>query len=253
MLRARLQTFDSGKVAARVGYVIAGRDDAIGDADILELIEAAEADSFELIWIQTCSRLETTLLDYRGTLVEVEGDRENVLSRARLASPRYEVRALESDWDWGKVERLMRFAAATRFSADPHISEAAVRHHKLSLLKSHVENKHGAVALAYSIEEPARFVGYQCTSLEEHSVQLYEIAVDTRFRRGFAAANLVRYNLDRFASAYPDAKRVVARIYDDNVASLRFFERLGLSPTGRLLHYYHCWPARLGTRAKGSL
>lgn len=239
MLQPRLQTFDSGRIADRVGFLIVGDDETVRDADVAAWMAA---DSFDLIWIQSSSRLETRLLEYRGTLVEMEGDRETVLSRSRLAALRYDVRTLESDADWREVEQLMEFAAATRFSADPHVSSASVRRHKLSLLKNHVQNKHGAVALAYSLERPVQLVGFQCTSMEEGRLDLYEIAVDSRFRRGFAATNLVRYNLERFAVAYPEAERLVTRIYDDNVASLRFFERLGLSPTGRQRHYYHCWP-----------
>jgi RimJ/RimL family protein N-acetyltransferase len=66
--------------------------------------------------------------------------------------------------------------------------------------------------------------------------------VDPEFRRGFAALNLIRYNLERFAVAHPDARRLTVRIYDDNTASLRLFANLGLEPTGRQFHYYHCWP-----------
>lgn len=241
MLQPRLHLFDSGKIAGRVGSIIIGADESVRDADVAGWIGAA-ADSFDLIWVQTQSRLEATLLDYRGTMVEMEGDRETVLSRSRLATLRYDVRALESDSDWREVERLLEFAAATRFSSDPHVSEATVRRHKLALMRSHVENRYGVVALSYTVERPAQLAGFQCTSLKKGSIDLYEIAVDPRFRQGFAATNLIRYNLERFALAHPEAERVVTRIYDNNVASLRFFERLGLSPTGRQLHYYHFWP-----------
>lgn len=249
MLRPRLQKFDSGKVAARVGYFI------FGDAETVrtnrprltdDLIDAASAESFDLLWIETPVRLETPLLDYRGTVVELEGDRAKALSQARLADVRYDVRGLQSASDWLQVEGLMAHAAPTRFSTDPHISEGSFRHHKVSLLRSHVENRNGAVALARSPDEPERLAGYQCTSVDERAVQLYDIAIDPRFRVGFAALNLVRWNLERFASLFPEIRRVSTRIYDDNTASLRFFEHFGMSPTGPQLHYYHYW--REGTR-----
>lgn len=244
MFRPRLQTFDSGKVADRVGYFIFGDAEPASDADLRELIKAASAESFDLLWIESRGRLETTLLDYRGTVVEMEGDCAKALAQARLADVRYDVKALKSDSDWDQLEGLMSYAAPTRFSTDAHISEASFRQHKVSLLKSHVENRNGAIALARSTDEPDRLAGYQCTSLDERAVQLYDIAVDPRFRNGFAARNLVRWNLERFASLFPDMRRVATRIYDDNVASLRFFQHLGLSPTGRQFHYYHYWPER---------
>ncbi len=241
MLRPRLHAFDSGMIAPRVGSITLGDDETICDAEVLALTKAAAAENFDLIWMQTSRRLDTNLLDYRGTLVEMEGSREYVLSRARMADQRFHVRTLESETDWGEVEQLMPFAAPTRFSTDAHVSVATFRQHKLAVLKSHVQNRYGEIALAYSTGERLRLVGYQCTSLEEDSMNLYEIAVDTEYRRGFAGLNLVRYNLDRFGLTHPDAERVVARIYEDNVPSQRFFEHLGLCPTGRLRHYYHFW------------
>jgi GNAT superfamily N-acetyltransferase len=241
MLRPLLQTFDSGLIAPRVGSITLGDHTTIGDAEVPALVDAAAAESFDLIWIQTSSRLETTLLDYRGTLVELEGLRGHVLARAGLAESRYRVRALESETDWAEVETLMPFAAATRFSTDPHVPEASFRKHKLAMLKSLVENRHGKIALAYSRGESAGLVGYQCTSVDSDRIHLYEIAVDTEFRRGFAGLNLVRYNLDRFILTHPDAERIIVRIYENNIASLRFFEHLGFRPTGQLRHYYHFW------------
>jgi ribosomal protein S18 acetylase RimI-like enzyme len=238
MLRPQLAVFDSGMIAPRVGSIILGESETLREEDVPSLTDAAAEEHFDLVWVQASSRLNTQLLDYRGTLVEMAGRREDVLSRARLADQRYGIRTLQSETDWLDVERLLAFAAATRFSTDAHVSQAQFRQHKLALLKSHVQNRYGEVALAYSSGQP---LGYQCTSLEDDSVNLYEIAVDTAFRRGFAGLNLVRYNLDRFALTHPDAERVVARIYEDNVPSLRFFEHLGLRATGRLLHYYHLW------------
>jgi ribosomal protein S18 acetylase RimI-like enzyme len=244
MLAARLNTFDSGKVAARVGSLILENDDGLGDAALLELIDAAVADELDFVWIQTYAKLQTNLLEYRGMLVEMEGDREKALAQARLASLRYDVRALKSDSDWHQLARLLPFAAPTRFSTDPHISVASAREHKMSLMKSHVENRNGTVALAYSPSEPARPVAFHCASLDEGAVQLYEIAVDPEFRRGFVALNLIRHSLEFFASRFPEIRRVATRIYSDNETSIRFFQYLGLSATGRHLHYYHCWPRK---------
>lgn len=227
MLRPRLQTFDSGKLAERVGYVVL--DDA-KTVDVDELID----DSFDFIWIETPQKLHTTRFDYRGTVIELEGDRAEALSQTRLAGVRYDVSALKSDSEWQQVEELMAHAAPSRFSNDPHISEAAFRRHKMSLLRSHVENKNGAIALARSAGDP---VGYQCSSLNERAVQLYDIAIARQFRQGFAALNLIGWMLERF-----DIDRVSTRIYDDNAASLRLFQHLGLRPTGRQSHYYHYWP-----------
>jgi RimJ/RimL family protein N-acetyltransferase len=242
MFRPLLHTFDSGKVADRVASLILGEDETVSDAEIAELLEAASAESFDLFWIQTRTPLDSPLLEHRGTLVELEGSRDAILSRCRLAPPRHGIRALASDADWDLVEQLLRFSAPTRFSTDRNITEATVRRHKLSLLKGHVENRHGVVALSYPIENPAQSVGYHSTSLEDDHVLLYEIAVDPAFRRGAAAINLVRYNLERLAESYPGAERVVTRIYEDNIASLQLFARLDMTPTGRLFHYYHCWP-----------
>jgi ribosomal protein S18 acetylase RimI-like enzyme len=243
MLRPRLQTFDSGKLADRVGYAVLEDAEAGPDLPrrIEELLEAAAAESFDLLWIESPAKLDTARLEYRGTVVELEGDRAKALAQARLADVRYDVTALKSDSDWDQVEGLMPYAAPTRFSTDAHISEASFRRHKVSLLKSHVENRNGAVALARSADEPGP-IGYQCTSVDEDAVQLYDIAVHPRFRHGFAALNLLRWNLERFAELFPGTRRLATRIYDDNVASLRFFQHLGLSPTGRQHHYYHYWP-----------
>lgn len=242
MLRPRLQTFDSGKLADRVGSVVLGEAETVADGDILQLIEGASAEGFDLLWVETPARLETTLLDYRGTVVELEGDLAKALSQARFADVRYDVSGLKSASDWHQVEGLMSHAAPTRFSTDAHISEASFRHHKVSLLKSHVENRNGAVALARSTDAPDQLIGYQCTSGDERSVQLYDIVVDPRFQQGFAALNLVLWSLERFTALFPGTLRLSTRIYDDNVASLRFFQRLGLSLTGRQHHYYHYWP-----------
>lgn len=244
MLAARLNTFDSGKLAARVGSLILEDEDGIRDAALVELIDAAVADGLDLVWIQTCAKLETDLLEYRGTLVEMEGDRDDALAQARLASVRYDVRAVNSDSDWHQLARLLPFAAPTRFSTDPHISVASARQHKISLMKSHVENRSGTAALAYSASQPDRPVAYHCASLDERAVQLYEIAVDPEFRRGFVALNLIRHSLEFFTSRFPEIRRVATRIYSDNEASLRFFQYLGLCATGRQLHYYHCWPQK---------
>ena len=129
----------------------------------------------------------------------------------------------------------MSHAAPTRFSTDAKISEASFRHHKMSLLRSQVENRNGTIALARSKDGLA---GYQCSFADERAVQLYDIAIDPRFRHGFAALNLLGWMLERF----PDRQRVSTRIYDDNAASLRLFRHLGMSPTGNQRHYYHYWP-----------
>jgi ribosomal protein S18 acetylase RimI-like enzyme len=241
-LRARLQAFDSGKIAPRVGSVVLSEGVTISDDAILDLIESAASEEFDLVWIETRSKLETTLLDYRGTIVEFAGDRQEALARARLTTLRYDVRALQCDSDWADVEELMRFAAPTRFNTDPHIAEASFRQHKLSLMKGHVATKHGMVALAYSPGDRKRAVGYHCASLDEQTTTMYEIAVDRDFRGGFAALSLIGYSLEHFVALHPGARRLAARIYEDNPASQRFFRKLGLAPTEQTLHYYHCWP-----------
>ncbi len=237
--RPLLQPFDSGKLAPRVGSHILPDGETFGDDDARLLIEQA-ADAFDLIWIEASRRLETTLLDDRGTIVELHGDRDTALSKVQLAALRYDVRELESEADWATLEELMRFAPSSRFASDPHIPQASFRRHKLSLLKVHVQNRGGLVSLAYPPNDPARAVGYHCTSLDaDRNVVFYDLAVDPEFRRGFVALNLIRYNLERFAAAHPDARRLTVRIYDDNTASLRLFANLGLEPTGRRAHGYH--------------
>jgi len=176
--------------------------------------------------------------------VELEAERDTALSSIRLAGAGYEVRALQSDADWILVEESMRFAAASRFTTDPHIAEASFRRHKMALLRSHVQNRQGLLSIAHPRDsEPARPIGYTCMSIHERTATVYDLAVDPEHRRASVGLRLLQHGLQRLASAHPNIHRITTRIYDDNVPCLRLFASLGFVPTGRLFHYYHCWPA----------
>src|SRR5436190_11461407 len=130
-LEPRLQSFDSGIIAPRVGHLFLSEGEIVDDHAAGELVERAAASGFDLVWIESRSRLNITRWDYRGTIVEVEGDRDRALSKIQLAAARCDVRPLQSDWK--VVEELLRFAAASRFRSDPHIAEASFRRHKMAL------------------------------------------------------------------------------------------------------------------------
>ena len=242
----RPQPFDSGILAPSVGFLTLSNGESVDDAAARAMSERAADAGFDLVWIESSRPLETALLDDRGTVVELEGERDEALSRLPPESGAHEVRTVESAADWAVLEELLRFAPSSRFSTDPRVSTQAFRRHKLALLRGHVQNRHGLVSMAYSAADPARAVGCHCTSIDaEGRVVFYDLAVDPEFRRGFVALALIRYNLQRFAREHPDARRVTVRIYDDNEPSLRLFDTLGLTRTGRVAHYYHCWPKEL--------
>jgi ribosomal protein S18 acetylase RimI-like enzyme len=239
-LQPRFQPFDSGKLAPRVGNIILTDAETVTDDIAAELIDHAAADDFDLVWIESPARLETSRLDYRGTIIEVQGDRDTVRASLPPGDISCEVRPLETDSDWRTLEELMRFAAASRFTTDPGIPTAAFRTHKLALLRAHVENRQGVVSIAWSAEGSA--VGYTCTSIQDQTAYVYDLAVDPGFRRGSVGRTLLRHNLERFTRTHPEIRRYVTRIYEDNIPCLRLFWNLGYVNTGRLFHYYHCWP-----------
>lgn len=241
-LLAEFQPFDSGKIAPRVGSVILGESALVDPESIGEMLESAAADALDLVWIESRSKIESLALDYRGTIVELVGDRDEALSKIQVPDRGYDIRVVECESDWARLVELLPFTAKTRFSTDPNISEISFREHKLSLLKSHVENRKGMVTITYSPDDPLRPIGYCCTSVDQPTMIIYDIAVDPSFRRGFVGFSLVRFHLERFASIHPAARRLCTRIYEENTACLQLFYNVGMMPTGRLFHYYHCWP-----------
>jgi len=241
-LQPRFQPFDSGRLAPRVGNLTLSDGERITDDAAALLIEKAAADDYDFVWIESLTPLETTRFEHRGTIIELQGDRDTARASINLAELRCDVRPLEIASDWATLEELMRFAAASRFTTDPRIADASFRQHKLALLRAHIENRQGVVAIAYSRDEPARPVGYTCTSINEETAYVYDLAVDPDFRRAAVALTLLRDNLERFASTHPGIRRYMTRIYEDNIPCLRLFRNLGYTDTGRLFHYYHCWP-----------
>lgn len=241
-LRAHLQPFDSGKLAPRVGNVVLSEGETIDDDAVAGMIESAAADDFDFVWIESRTKLDTTLLDYRGTIVELQGDRDEALSKINIPGTQCACRPLEIDSDGVIFEQLLRFAAESRFTTDPRISDAAFRQHKLALLQGHIANRQGVITFAYWPDDPARPIGYTCTSINEQAAHVYDLSVDPDFQRANVARTLLVSSLTRFASLHPEIRRFMARIYDDNIPCLRLMRSIGFADTGRLFHYYHCWP-----------
>lgn len=244
ILEPRIQPFDSGLIAPRVGHLFLSESATVDDNAAGDLVARAAASGFDLVWIESQSRLETTRWDYRGTIVELNGERDAALSSIRLATGSCDIRSLESDADWALVEESLRFAATSRFTTDPHIAEASFRRHKMSLLKSHVENRQGMISIAHPERALDHPIGYTCFSIHEGTASVYDLAVDPEHRRASVALRLLQHALQRLTSAHPDIRKMTTRIYDDNAPCLRLFENLGFVRTGRLFHYYHCWPGR---------
>jgi len=245
-LRPQLQPFDSGKLAPRVANIILSAGETIDDDAAAGIIENAMAEDFDFVWIESQTKLDTAQLDYRGTIVELQADREEVLSNLPVSSAQCDIRTLDPHTEVVTFEKLMGFIAATRFGTDPHISPASFREHKRALLKGHIDTRHGVITVACAPEDPSRPIGYTCTSLSEQGAHVYDLCTDPDFRRSSIGRTLLRFSIEQYRVLHPDARRYMTRIYDDNIPCLRLFRSIGFADTGRLFHYYHCWPKARG-------
>ena len=131
------------------------------------------------------------------------------------------------------------FSRPTRFSEDPKIGPALAHKHKMKIL-GHYFGKDPRF-FARASNEAGELLGFQVSFPESNRARLYEIIVSPEGRSGFVAAALLAYNLRLLASELPAMGAITTGIYESNLPSLRFFERLGMRRSAKRHYHYHGW------------
>jgi RimJ/RimL family protein N-acetyltransferase len=227
--------FDSGVLADRVGVLTLppGTHQVPPAATA-----AARRDGFALVMLAAAHRVEWPGATHLGTTAEFAG----VVGDLHALTPttaRFAIAPITST-GWGELEPLLEHAAPTRFHRDPRLDPAVVRRHKRLCLESRACSPDGYTVVAYDSAGSA--LGFQCSYVRDGSFVLYEMMIRPHPTRGLIAAEMLAANLQRLRRERPEVSRLTTTIYQDNRASIDFFTRLALSPTGREYHHYHLWP-----------
>lgn len=212
--------------------------EALTPGDGERIRQAGRRTGYDLLSLRTSAPLTLDGFAPRGVLTTLEAEPAAVGERLRVAPGRTPVRTLAAS-DWPEVLGLLRWAAPTRFSADPRIPAAAAREHKLAMLRAYAERSPDNALVALG-GDPERVVGFHLSYLDGRVAVLYEIIVEPAHRHGFAAVDLLAENCRRLASG-GGLRRLSTRIYSDNTPSIRLFEGIGMRQTGRQEHYFHAW------------
>jgi hypothetical protein len=226
--------FVSGTLADRVG-VLHVPDPSLLPADAgVRITDAARRQGLQLVTFSSERPMTLSGFADLGRLDEYAGPASDLRTRLRV-SGHFPIVPLTPE-RWPLVETLLDYAAPTRFSRDPRLTSAIVRRHKLMLLRHHYLRSPEYSLLALSVEHGP--LGLQASYVRDASFVLYELMT----RTGLVAAELLAANLDLLQRRRPEITDVRTHIYSDNPASIAFFTRLGLRPTGQRTHHYHLWP-----------
>jgi [ribosomal protein S18]-alanine N-acetyltransferase len=79
-------------------------------------------------------------------------------------------------------------------------------------------------------------VGYMCTSIEQKTGEIESIAVDPAFRRQGVASALMDYTFREMHTS--GITTVELQVRTTNTGAIRFWQKLGFSPSGILPNFY---------------
>lgn len=231
--------FDSGILADKVGEV------KIRDFDNLEegletgIMAQVRTENYDYVLVKAPQRLRFEHFEYMGELNDLQANIRVVDDKLSAFSKKVAISSFDPS-HWGQVEGLLKYASATRYSRDPHISENAVTELKMKLLRMHFERNPELTVVAK--DRDGEIVGFLNAYLKDSDSTLffYEILIHPDYRRGFVAFNLLQSLVQNAHSLTGNLNRAETSVYADNENSLTMFKAIGLAPIAS--HYfYHHW------------
>lgn len=241
LFEIKLQPFDSGRLAPRVGSVVLGPNIVLCESNLAELMGQALCENYNLIFIAANDSQPAAQRHFVGRLVEYEGRFEELLDNTSAANTSYRFRGWETQADWRGVEELISHSAGTRFFLDPNIDRESAVAHKLAMLKQILATR--AANLTFAFSSTGEFTAYICTYLEDDVMFLYEVAVAPEHRRQSLTVAHTNFNLATLAARFGTPQLVRTRVYATNLPSILLCKGLGLRSSGQATNYYHLWPA----------
>lgn len=238
----RLNTFDSGLLAAKVGTVdvsnIAG---PLVENTLKAAVEQSLEDDYDLISVALPGEVSIDGWIPVGNLIRLEGAFPTVVEALSRFVGRCNVAEIRAG-DRDEIASFLRICLAeNRFTKDPNIVREAVIRQKMKILDKYLQD--GAAGFVGRSE--GAMTGFHLSYVDDSDgVVLYEIEIEPSARNGFLALDLIGSALKHLARTTPGLKRVSTHIYEDNLQSLNLFYRLGLRQAGERKCYYHCWPKK---------
>ena len=231
--------FDSGVLADKVAEVTILDVDKVPAGLETEIVTQLRAKHYDYAFVKASQRLPFEHFDFMGELNDLQAEISSVAGKLKAFSKKVTVSSFDPS-HWSQIGDLLKYASATRYSRDPHVSEDALTELKMKLLKVYFERNPELTRIVKDHE--GGIIGFLNAYLTDSDSTLcfYEIVTHPDYRRGFVALNLLQSVVQKARGLTADLNRVKTSVYADNENSLAMFKAIGLLPFAS--HYfYHYW------------
>lgn len=177
--------------------------------------------------------------DYSCRIVSLDASSDTFAAKIEALPSRYQCQCISDAENIVSFRGLIEATIHNRFSEDPRIGKQRAIDHKIKLMSTHFLRGRSAIAMASLRGE---IIGFHQIVADDTGLMLYEVATSIDHRNGLLAVALLQsaFRHLRLKHPIPPESRLRTKIYENNLASMSFFSRLGFQPRETLYHsHFH--------------